>query len=233
MTIPTVPWAQHLAGLDWNQGEHILIAGPTGTGKTTLAADLVKRRGHVITFATKQRDDVLDDLYADWSEVSSAREIEPWMNRVVVRPKLGRREPKTMASIKALHRRTFPDVFDYIYKDTNWCVLVDETLYMTDKKYGNSESQIEMMHYHGRSAGISMVCLTQRPAWIPKILYSSASHAYIAKTADVADLRRLSELANVNPRELASSVSALPSRFDWVYTPSLGQGSPAQVNTRK
>lgn len=233
MTIPAVPWRQHLANLQWNQGEHVLIAGPTGTGKTTLAADLVERRSHVITFATKRKDDTLDTLYKGWSEVSSAREIEPHMNRVVVRPKLGRRVPPTMPNIQALHRRVFPEVFDYIYRDGGWCTLVDETLYLADPKYGNSGSRIEMMHYHARALGISMVCLTQRPAWVPKILYSSASHAYIAKTADITDLRRLSELANTDPKELASSVKALPTRFDWVYTPSLGVGSPAQVNTRK
>lgn len=231
--IESQPWAEHLAGLKWRQGEHVLISGPTGSGKTTLAADLVERRSHVITFATKNVDPTLDKLYADWDVVAHPREIRPGMDRVIIRAVPPRRAPKTMGAVRAAQRAVFPETFDFIYRDGGWCVLVDETLYMSDPKYGNSASQIEMLHYHGRSAGISMVCLTQRPAWVPKIIYSSASHAYIARTHDRADLARLSELANAEPDELRHAVRALPTRFDWVYTPSLGTGTPAVVNTKR
>lgn len=233
MTFDRIPWRDHLASLRWDRGDHILVAAPTKSGKTTLASDLVERRSHVITFATKPRDPTLDREYADWVVVSHPREIRAWMNRVIVRPKIPKRAPNTMMANREAQRAVFPEVFDFIYKDGGWCVLIDETLYMADPKYGGVGSQIEMMHYHGRSNGISMVTLTQRPAWIPKIIYSSASHAYIAKTRDAADLRRLAELGNVDPKELAHNVSSLPTRYDFVYTPSLGEGTPGIINTRK
>lgn len=224
-----IKWQDHLAGLRWDKGDHILVAAPTKSGKTTLAADLVERRSHVITFATKPRDDTLDKEYKDWSRVSHPREIKSWMNRIIVAPEPGR----NMIETRGMQRRVYPEVFDFIYRDGGWCVLIDEALYMSDAKYGNCGTQIEMMHYHGRSNGISMVTMTQRPAWIPKIIYSSASHAYIARTRDSADLRRLSELGNVDPKELSRDVSSLPTRYDFVYTPSLGEGTAGIVNTRK
>lgn len=233
MTIAPQPWAEHLERLDWARGEHVLIAGPTGTGKTTIAAQLVERRSHVMTFATKLTDPTLDREYRGWDRVRDVSEIRSWMSRVIVQARPPKRAGRGMLALRAAQRDVFPRALDWVYQNGGWCVLVDETLYMADPKYGNVGSQIEMMHYHGRSMGISMVTLTQRPAWIPKIIYSSASHAYIAKTRDAQDLKRLAELAGTDPDELRRAVSMLPTRFDWVYTPSLGEGTPAIVNTRR
>lgn len=234
MPLDRIPWRDHLAALKWDQGDHIMVAAPTKSGKTTLAKDLVERRSHVITFATKPRDATLDTEYRDWTVISHPREIRPWMDRIIVRPKVNAKKVgDVMAATRAAHREIFPQVFDFVYREGGYCVLIDETLYMADPKYGGVGSQIEMMHYHGRSNGISMVTLTQRPAWIPKIIYSSASHAYIAKTRDSADLRRLGDLGNVDPKQLMQDVQSLPTRWDFVYTPSLGEGNPGIINTRK
>ena len=229
MSLDRISFADHLRELRWDQGDHVLIAAPTKSGKTTLASSLIERRSHAITFATKPRDTTLDREYKDWTTVSHPREVKAWMNRIIVKAPEG----KTIRETRDNQRRTFPLFFDFVYRDGGWCVYIDETLYMADPKFGGVGAEIEMMHYHGRSNGISMVTGFQRPAWVPKIIYSSAAHAYIAKTRDSGDLKRLADLGNVAPKELALEVAALPTRFDFVYTPSLGEGTSGIINTRK
>src|SRR5215831_7796852 len=61
---PRVPWDSWRAwfgGPDgWKQDEHISIIGPTGTGKTALAVDLLRIRSYRIFVMTKPADDKLE-----------------------------------------------------------------------------------------------------------------------------------------------------------------------------
>ena len=224
-----VRWRDHLASLDWKQGEHIMIAAPTGSGKTTLAQDLVQRRGHVVTFATKPHDPTLTREFGDWYKVREWADIEPYMNRVVIWPK----PEKTAAAVIAKHKQVFGEAFDKILTSRGWAVLVDETHYMSDRSFVGLYDSIALLHHVGRSSGISMVTLTQRPAWVPKIIYSSVSHAYIARTRDAADLKRLADLGGIDPKILAAEVSGLPTRFDYVYVNPTGDAPPVIVNRRR
>lgn len=226
---PRQGWTDHLAHLQWKQGEHVLIAAPTSAGKTTLAQQLVQRRGHVVTFATKPHDPTLIREFRDWSVVRDWSEIEPWMNRVILWPK---REKTTRATVQK-HREIFGEAFDRILSARGWCVLVDEMHYMSDRAFVGLYEEIAMLHHVGRSSGISMVTLTQRPAFIPKIIYSSATHAYIARTRDPADLKRLADLGGLDPRDIVAAVTTLPTRHDYLYMNPQGDSPPVIVNTRK
>lgn len=228
-TYERVPWKEHLANLDWRQGEHILIAAPTGSGKSTLAQQLVQRRGYVATFATKPSDPTLDREFADWDVIQKWNELKAYMTRVIVWPKYDRTPDEMIEK----HRLVFGDALNRIIKAKNWCVLIDETHYMSDREFLNLYKHIAFLHHMGRSSGISAVTLTQRPAWIPKIIYSSASHAYIARTKDASDLKRLADLGNVDPKELQHNVANLPTRFDFVYVNPHGDSPPVIVNARK
>lgn len=228
---PYAGFDDHIRTLKWKQGEHVFIAGSTGSGKTTIARTLVERRSHVITFAVKPYDSTLKNDFADWDVVGSWKEIEPHMNRIILWPK-----PKknwTAAQFKAHQRNVFNDAFDRLLRARNWCVLIDEGKYMSDPKFGGVGDQIEMLHYIGRASGTSVVTLAQRPAHIPLAVLSSASHAYIAKTRLGTDAKRLSELGGIDPRELQNVLASLPNRHEFVYTPTQGDGTPAIVNTAR
>lgn len=224
-----VSWRDHLASLNWAQGEHVMIVAPTGAGKSTLAQDLVQRRRHVVAFGTKPYDPTLKREYADWYKVREWDDIRPYMDRVMIWPKA----EKTSAGTVAKQRRVFAESLDKIMVSRGWCVLVDETHYMTDPSFLGLRSPIALMHHVGRSSGISMVTLTQRPVWVPKIIYSSVSHAYIARTRDSDDLKRLSDLGGIDPKVLAREVSSLPSKWDYVYVNPAGDAPPAIVNRRR
>ena len=77
-----------------------------------------------------------------------------------------------------------------------------------------------------------MVNLTQRPSWIPKIIYSSSSHVFIGNTSDRDDLKSLSNLGGVDAKEVAETVQRI-GRHDLLYINPMGDGKPCVINVRK
>lgn len=228
---PQIGFADHVRDLRWAQGEHVFISGPTGSGKTTLAKSVLEKRGHVIGFGTKAHDPTLKNEYKGWQFVEHISDVEPWMNRVILWPKPKRKED-TDAWLQR-QRKAFADAYNVLLKATGWCVFVDELAYMTNPKFGGVGRQIEMMHYIGRSAGLSAISLAQRPAFVPLAVISNTSHAYIAQTHLSSDLKRLADLGGVDQKSLSRTVTALPTRHDFVYQPTLAEGRAGVVNTRK
>jgi len=228
-TYPRQSWEEHLARLQWKQGEHILIAAPTGGGKTYLAQQLARRRGHVVMFATKPYDLTLIKEYKDWDHIEDWNGLRAYMNRVVVWPKY----KGDTTDMIGVHKAIFSHALNKIIKARNWAVLFDEMHYMSDREFLNLHREVAYIHHMGRSSGISAIDCMQRPAWVPKIIYSSVSHAYIARTKDPDDLKRLANFGNVDPKELAYNVANLPTRFDFVYVNPQGDSPPVIVNTYK
>ena len=228
---PAVPWQTHLKSLRWDQGDHLLISAPTKAGKTTMMRTLVQKRSHVVVFVSKMKDPTFKSDFKDWTILREWPRGGPpgYETRILLWPKTG----DTLAETLREQRRVFGQALDRISKEGNRCVVIDESLMMSDPKLIGLGTQIGMLHYYGRSAGISMVNLTQRPAWIPKVIYSSVAHAYIARTRDIQDMKRLSDLGGVDARELSANISRLPSRHDYIYVNPQGDAPAAILNTRK
>ena len=127
----------------------------------------------------------------------------------------------------------FQEALDRIQTEGNRTVVIDEGLYMSDPTFLNLGQEIGMLFYFGRSNNITMVLLSQRPAWIPKVVYSSATHAWIARTTDRDDLRRLSDFGGIDAKEVGEQLRHLPLRHDFLYLNPQGSAPPAIVNTRR
>lgn len=228
---PREAWAQHLKSLQWKQGEHMLISAPTGAGKTTIASKLLEKRANVIFFVSKLQDPIFREEFKQYKRLTDWPKHGPksYDNRILLWPKQG----KTLEETLEIQREIFSKAIEHIAKEGKRTLVIDESLYMTDQRYMGLHKEIGMLHYFGRSAGITMVDLTQRPAWIPKIIYSSVTHAYIAKTRDKQDTERLSDLGGVDAKEIALNLTTLPTRHDYVYINPLGDGTPRVINTRQ
>lgn len=230
LPIERVDFASHLKSLKWRQGEHLVIAGPTGSGKTTLAKSLLERRGHVLGFAVKAKDPTLMKEYSDWEFVEDIADTERWMNRVMLWPRLKRKEDAD--DWRARQKVAFKRAFNVMIKSDGWCLYLDELKYMCDPKFGGVASEIEMLSYIGRSAGTTLISSVQRPSYVPLAVLSNSSHAYLAQTHQAEDVKRLAELGGINKKEIAETLAGLPDRHDFVYQPTLAVGTPGIINTR-
>jgi hypothetical protein len=227
---PRVRWQDHLDSLEWEQGDHILISAPTKSGKSTMVADLVEKRKHVAIMVSKLKDPTFETEFKNWKILREWPKKGPdlWDTRILLWPKA----KKTLETTIEHQREIFGPALDQIALNGNRCVVIDESLMMNDPQFIGKGRVVGLMHYLGRSAGVSVVDLTQRPAWIPKVIYSSVSHAYIARTRDRLDMARLADLGGIDARVLALNLMALPSRHDFVYVNPQGDASPCIVNTR-
>lgn len=229
---PRQPFPDHLAAMKaWRQGEHVLMSAPTGAGKTTFLFPLLERRSHVVALFTKDHDDTITRQFKGykrfdkWPKHGFTRQE----SKVMIWPKWER----TLQATIRKHHEVMQEAFDRIMGDGNRCVFIDEGLYLADPGFGGLAKEIGMLHYTGRSNGISMVTSMQRPFHIPRTVLSSVSHVYLARTYDAGDQKRLSDFGSVDAKEIVHNMSRLPSRHDFIYLNPQGDAAAAIVNSRK
>lgn len=205
-----------------------MICGPTGSGKTTLAKDVLDKRGWVLGFFNKASDETANDFGADWERVKDWPRfgLSTEQRRVML-------WPATRANVRDTtlwHADVFRRAVDAVHRQGRRTLFFDETHYLTTK-CGLGE-EIEYFHYFGRSNRITCVTNMQRPRWIPKIILSSVTHAYIARTFDRDDAKYLSNLGGIDANELEHNLRNLPNRFSFVYVNPQGDSKPSVINTR-
>lgn len=231
MTFPDQRFADHLRRLKWEQGDHLILAAPTKAGKTTLAAKLLEKREYVVVLVSKPKDPAFGKEFKGYETVREWGKNGPpqYAKKVLLWPKAG----KTLRETRDIQRDIFKDALDAMGREGNRCIVVDESHWITSREFCGLGPEIAILHHQGRTSGISMVNLTQRPAWIPKIIYSSVTHAYVARTRDRDDLRSLSNLGGIDPKEVQESVASLGTRHDYVYLNPQGDAVPVVINTRR
>jgi hypothetical protein len=150
------------------------------------------------------------------------------MNRVILWPRTKRGGG---AELIAHQSEVIQDAFDHLFKAKGWCLFIDELNYMC--KFMGVQKPIESLHYIGRSSGISLVTAAQRPAYVPLAVMSNSSHAYVGRTRLAGDLKRMGDFGDVDPKATTRVIQSLPTKHDFLYMPTQGEGVAGVVNTRK
>lgn len=213
---PTWEWPKLLRQLqhDWKIGEHVAVVGPTGVGKTTMLARILPIRRYVVVFVTKTKDPTISNDFRGYERIRSWPP-RVFQDRMLLWPTPG----KTIRETVGIQRDTFRTALDRIFNDEQWCVVFDEQHYMCTTL--GLEQENAMFLHQGRSSGLSVVNGTQRPAWVPVVTYSAATHAFVWRTTYRADLQRLAELGGIDQQELKREMLSL-TKHQFLY-----------VNTRK
>ena len=232
---PFVPWERLKPAIVWRQGMHALSVGGTGSGKSTVAGELLPRRKLVVVCVSKGMDDIFDGpYYRDYETIARWPPPRDNLEKVLLRPPNGKTIEETRAHKAAIFRRMFDDV---LLRRGYWCIDVDEEHYMCETL--KLEGEVTDILEQGRSAHISMWNNTQRPSGIPLATYVNSSIGFFFSSQEEYDVRRLGRMRNqhTNSMEMARNIEELDSfnSHEFVFLDRSGRIPPVRsiVTKRK
>ena len=225
MDATEVPWQQFLAKWpsQYRQDQHVTIIGPTGSGKTVLAKQLIQCRTYVVGLGVKPKDESMSPLIRQgWHR------IEKWSSR----PRSATRLllwPKSVGvqSDRTMHKERFTELLEAVYKQGAWTLWTDELRYLTH--HCRMLELFQQLYVTGRSNKISIMASAQRPAFVPLEAYSQATHLYLYRTGDERDLARMGGLNGTNAKQVAATVADLPAHTFLHLNMQTGQQSISKV----
>lgn len=208
-------------GLMWEQGEHILVSGGTGSGKTRLARSIIDERlargGHVvILFGKLKPDDTITTHYRDFKRWKTWRKRPGVTERkILLWPAVEGMEMDDAA--REMHH-VFDKALRHIGRHGDWTVVVDDGLFVTSPHFLGLGPLLAMMHMLIRSANGTLVTLAQRPAHIPVTIYPNITYAFVGRASERNDVSRLADLGGrEGSRKLATQIQANGTHdFTWI-----------------
>lgn len=219
--------------MDWKQGEHILVSGGTGSGKTRLAREIIdqrlKRGGHVVLlFGKMQPDDTITEYYSDftrWTRWNRRPSVTD--RKILLWPKI---EGMTVEDAAQEMHVVFKDALREIGRTGNWTVVIDDGLFITSSSFLALGQTVALMHMLVRSANGTLLTLVQRPAHIPVTIYPNLSYAFVGRASERNDVTRLAELGGRQGARLLANRIAANSTHDFTWLTVGKDYHPEQVN---
>lgn len=204
--IPQVAWEDFLRGFVWKQGEHVSMVGPTGSGKTTLMLEILSRRELVCVFANKPRDETMDKL----AKTAGYRKVQRFEyndhdRKLILWPK-----GKGIADFEAVQSKAYYDALAEIWQIGYFCCVFDEVRYICDNL--KLRRYVELFWQQARALKISVVAGTQRPAFVPVMMFDQATHLFFWCDNDELNLKRIGGLGATNSKMIREVVSHLEPR---------------------
>ena len=212
---PFLRWGEFVQFLygHWEAGEHLSIVGQTGSGKTVLETELVPAvRDWIVVLGTKRAD---ASLYAPL-EAKGFRMVDDLELRQAPGPRLIYRIPLRGTSVQAEEdqkeriRRLLVDA----YNEPGWCLVLDEVGYLS--KDLKLDRELNRLWREGRSAGTTVVALTQRPVNVPRNMWEMATHTLGFRITGREDRLTASEYLG-DLRGVAFETFARLDRFEFLY----------------
>lgn len=220
----------------WKQGQHCLVTGGTGSGKTRLARELdeirIEKGGYVVVFVCKlQPDETIQQYYAKkdgwvrWTRWKRRPNIGE--NKILLWPAV---EGKPIKDARNLMYSVFAEALDAISQVGKWTVHIDEGLFMASPAYLNFGTEIGLMYALMRSMRATLITLAQRPAHLPVSLYANIDHAFVGRASETMDLKRLANMdSSVNSRELQREIMSL-GKHDFIWLRLGTERPPQRIN---
>jgi hypothetical protein len=206
------PWFRQA----WKPGEHVVVIGPTGYGKTTVVVNLLKLRDRALALDVKGGDRTLAKLQAH----GFTRTGWPLPDKVYRDIRNGKparfivgRKPRTMEETPQL-KATIARCIHDVYGDEGWTVYIDELQMAASKVMMNLGAPIELNLIAGRDRGLSILSAFQAPRWVPRAASDQASWMFVFPTRDREVVDRLAEMAGRPREEVQGGIKALGPKED-------------------
>lgn len=200
--------------------EHVTIIGPTGSGKTYLAQQLLERTATpeypAITLVMKPRDATVEK----WRKKVGYKKVTFWSQPVTKwqpNPRSGyvvwpRHTYKTYID-NPNHYRVFEHAIMDNYRRGGRIIFCDEVSGL--QRLGLTE-ELETVWERGRGMDAPLWAATQRPTHVSSHAYNQASHIFLGKISDRRSKERFGEISGVDEKLVRYTVGTL-QRYEWLY----------------
>lgn len=216
----------------YHAGEHVTVLGPTGSGKTFLAYQLLAYTAHPKLPAHVMVMKPRDATVRAWSRAVGFTTVRQWPPLPALMPWQWFRPAKPPGWV-VWPKHTFEpqrddehlhEVFRALildrYKRGNSILFADEAFGVA--KELNLERELGTVWMRGRSMNTGMWAASQRPAHIPLHAYSQASHLFLANDPDERTRERYGEIGGFDPKEIEYHTSRL-GKHEFLYIRRDGQ----------
>jgi energy-coupling factor transporter ATP-binding protein EcfA2 len=162
------------------QNSRVLLVGKTGSGKTYLAVQMLKKINRLVIFDTKGN---LSGKFAakPWN-VKNVRKFARGANmRLIIGPAIG--TPNEQMAI-------YDGIFKELYDIGNLTIYIDE-IYGIVPPNKTIPPWLSAVYTRGRELKIGVWASSQRPSWIPMFLMSESEWFFIFKLQLDDDRKRM------------------------------------------
>ena len=174
------------------RGEHIEIAGQTGSGKSYLLATILQERAKrwntaEIVIVTKQSDDSIPLL--GWPVCEKQEDIRKH-RQCIFWPKTD----KQGQAREQYHEEQIYNLLSSLWTpDANVVLAFDEIGYVEGLSR-RLQKEIIMFWREGRSHNLSIIAMKQRPVGVTRDQHSETRWKFIFPPADQGDMKRFAEM---------------------------------------
>lgn len=234
LLIPEVPWLAIRSRLlqlwQVTENPHHSIMGQTGSGKSHLT------RYGILPTCQKDRVLFIDGKGDDKTLRGLGHVVNRFPNKAIRQYHRHQSDDprqrwwyRLVTSAKwDVAQRQVEEALDLAYDEGDWIIVIDELRYITDtnRKIDGTLSgpglsmrgPWERIVLRGRSRGVSLVNLTQEPAWVPSSFYTQSQFYWISRIEDERAQDRIAEIGS--SRGLLPHLNRIRRRY-WIYTDSL------------
>ena len=202
----------------WEPGQHIALVGPTGEGKTTFAAHILRQRTWVVALDPKGEDETLAET--GFTRVTSLPLPRKMRNAVAEHKPCriilggGSRSDRDQAAL----RKLMSDGIRMVREQGGWTIYADEYQILADLRMFGLGKKVEELLISARRNRTSVVTSYQAPAWVPRAATRQAWGVAIWPTRDRAMIKAVAESMGRPHQELGEAVDALPP-FHIIFIP--------------